>query len=50
MFNVALSDVPEKRDDLVVGRYELPAPKGKTRVAVKIIDILGEEVVATACV
>jgi hypothetical protein len=48
VFNVTLSDVPEKRDDLVAGRYELPAPKGKTTVAVKIIDMLGEEVVVTA--
>ncbi len=48
VFNVTLSDVPEKRDDLVAGRYELMAPKGKTTVAVKIIDMLGEEVVVTA--
>ncbi len=43
-FNVALSDIPQKKDDLVSGRYELPAPEGDTRVAVKIIDMLGEEV------
>jgi len=45
VFNVCLSDVPEKKSDLVSGKYELPAPKGKTKVAVKIIDMLGEEVV-----
>jgi hypothetical protein len=45
VFNVALSDVPEKKNDLVTGSYELSAPKGKTKVAVKIIDMLGEEVV-----
>lgn len=44
VFNVALSDVPEKKTDLVEGRYELPAPPGDTIVAVKIIDMLGEEV------
>lgn len=44
VFNVALSDVPEKKDDLVEGKYELPAPDGDTKVAVKIIDMLGEEV------
>ncbi|MCL5022155.1 MAG: hypothetical protein M1497_02095 [Nitrospirae bacterium] len=44
VFNVALSDVPEKRSDLVRGMYELPAPGGETTVAVKIIDMLGEEV------
>ena len=40
-----VSDVPEKKDDLVSGKYELPAPKGKTKVAVKIIEMLGEEVI-----
>ena len=44
VFNVALSDVPEKRADLVAGKYELPAPEGETTVAVKIFDMLGEEV------
>jgi hypothetical protein len=44
VFNVALSDVPERRSDLVAGKYELPGPKGKTTVAVKITDMLGEEV------
>jgi DNA modification methylase len=48
VFSVTLSDVPERRDDLVAGRYEVPAPNGKTTVAVKIIDMLGEEVFVTA--
>jgi hypothetical protein len=48
VFSVALSDVPEKRDDLVIGTYSLPAPAGTTTVAVKIIDMLGEEVLVTA--
>jgi len=47
VFNVALSDVPEKKTDLVVGRYELPAPEDPTTVAVKIVDMLGEEVLVT---
>jgi len=50
VFNVALSDVPERKADLVVGRYELTAPDGETTVAVKIIDMLGEEVLVTAMV
>ena len=41
---------PEKKADLVKGTYELPAPKGKTTVAVKIIDMLGEEVLVTESV
>ena len=44
VFNIQLSDVPEKKNDLVSGRYELSAPKRKTTVAVKVIDMLGEEV------
>lgn len=47
VFNVALSDIPEKKADLVVGHYELSAPKGEATVAVKVIDMLGEEVVTT---
>ncbi len=47
VFNVALSDVPEKKTDYVQGKYELPASRGKTTVAVKIIDMLGEEVLVT---
>ncbi|MHB8893633.1 MAG: site-specific DNA-methyltransferase [Candidatus Geothermincolia bacterium] len=50
VFIVALSDVPEKKTDLVAGSYDLPAPKGKTTVAVKIIDVLGEEILVTASV
>jgi DNA modification methylase len=48
VFNVALSDVPERKADLVSGRYELPAPPGPTTVTVKITDMLGEEVLVTS--
>ena len=47
VFNIALADVPEKKTDFVQGKYELPAPKSKTTVAVKMTDMLGEEVVVT---
>jgi len=47
VFNVVLSDVPEKKKDFVRGTYELPSPSGRTTVAVKIIDMLGEEVLVT---
>ena len=47
VFNIALSDVPERKIDLVQGRYELPAPEGPATVAVKITDMLGEEVLET---
>ncbi len=45
VFNVALADVPERKQDLVSGRYELPASPEGSSVAVKIIDMLGEELV-----
>jgi hypothetical protein len=31
----------------LTGSYELPAPKGKITIAVKIVDMLGEEVSIT---
>ncbi len=50
VFNVALADVPERKQDLVNGRYELPAPPAGSTVAVKIIDMLGEELVVSLTV
>jgi DNA modification methylase len=47
VFNVVLADVPAKKSDLVEGKYRIPAPVGPTKVAVKIIDMLGEEVLVT---
>jgi DNA modification methylase len=45
VFRVALSDVPARKGDLVSGSYEIEAPDGGASVvAVKIIDMLGEEV------
>lgn len=43
-FRIVYSDVPEDDDELVKGEYELEIPEDKTKVAVKIIDMLGEEV------
>jgi hypothetical protein len=45
VFNVALADVPARKQDLVSGRYALPAPPAGAEVAVKVIDMLGEECV-----
>lgn len=50
VFKVAQADVPERKQDLVLGRYELPAPKAGATVAVKVIDMLGEECVVCAVV
>ena len=43
IFNVTLADVPERKQDFVNGRYELVAPPIGSVVAVKVIDMLGEE-------
>jgi len=43
IFNVVHSDVPERKKDLVVGKYRLRSPKKEASIAVKIIDMLGEE-------
>ena len=47
--DVAIYDVPEGKNDLVKGAYELSAPDsgGPVTVAVKITDMLGEEVLIT---
>ena len=50
VFDIDLSDVPARKDDLVAGRYTLAVPEGETTVAVKIIDMLGEEVLVTEMV
>lgn len=47
VFNVAFADVPPKKSDLVAGHYELEAPDVEANVAVKITDMLGEEVLIT---
>lgn len=50
VFKVAFSDIPERKADFVQGAYEFPAPEHPTIVAVKIIDMLGEEVLVTRAV
>jgi len=39
-----LADIPEKKSDLVKGSYLLPAQEKAAAIAVKITDMLGEEV------
>jgi hypothetical protein len=50
VFRVAFSDVPERKNDLVAGTYDLASPSGPTTVAVKITDMLGEEVLVVQSV
>lgn len=47
VFRVALSDVPPTKDDFVQGTYRLETTGSETTVAVKIIDMLGEEIIVT---
>lgn len=46
----AVAEILEYTDDLVQARYKLPAPAGPTAVAVKIVDMPGEEVLVTATI
>ena len=43
-FRIVESDLPEKRVDFIKGEYELALPRAEAKVAVKIVDMLGEEV------
>ncbi|MGC8943895.1 MAG: site-specific DNA-methyltransferase [Caldisericia bacterium] len=43
-FHIVYSDVPEKKNDLIKGKYELEIPEKIVKVALKIVDMLGEEV------
>jgi hypothetical protein len=43
IFNITLADVPERKNDLVEGKYTVEAKKGAA-LAVKLTDMLGEEV------
>jgi DNA modification methylase len=47
VLNVVVSDVPDRKSDLVAGRYEIPVKECGQTIAVKIIDMLGEEVLVT---
>ncbi|MGH7730086.1 MAG: site-specific DNA-methyltransferase, partial [Candidatus Eiseniibacteriota bacterium] len=47
VFRIGLSDIPEGKADLVAGRYEVSVGRDRRMVAVKLIDMLGEEVLTT---
>jgi DNA modification methylase len=47
VFRIALSDVPERKTDLVAGHYDVTVGRGPRTVAVKVVDMLGEEVLVT---
>jgi len=43
-FDVDQIDIPERRADVVAGSYELPAGDGSLPAAIRITDMLGEEI------
>lgn len=43
-FNICISDVPEKKKDFVKAKHEFEIKNKKQKIAVKIIDMMGEEV------
>lgn len=47
VFNITYSDVPKKKSEFVKTIYEIPTNKSKTTIGVKIIDMLGEEILIT---
>ena len=46
-FTIAESDVPKKKEDFIGGKYTVSLPRPDARIAVKIIDMLGEETIIT---
>ena len=50
VFRAVIADVPKRRTDRVVGIYRVEAPLAETVVAVKLTDVLGEEILVTESV
>lgn len=44
-FNIVHSDLPTKKTDFVTGEYQLTLPRAAAKIAVKIVDMLGEETI-----
>ncbi|MGR3914838.1 MAG: site-specific DNA-methyltransferase [Gammaproteobacteria bacterium] len=42
-FRIVKSDLPAKKTDMIKGEYELILPRAGAKIAVKIVDMLGEE-------
>ena len=47
-FNIVISDRLEKKTDFIKGKYELTLPRATAKIAVKIVDMLGEEILEIA--
>ena len=45
IFNIVESDLPERKTDFIKGQYALALPRPGSKIAVKIVDMLGEETI-----
>ncbi len=43
VFNIAESDIPEKKTDFIKAHYQIKLPSPSATIAIKIVDMLGEE-------
>ena len=48
IFNIVESDLPQRKTDFIKGEYELTLLRADAKVAVKVVDMLGEEVIEVA--
>lgn len=46
VFRAVIVDIPKSKKDLIKGFYKINIPIVKTKVAIKIVDVLGEEILA----
>ena len=46
-FKIVESDIPKRKTDFIEAEYTVPLPRPDARVAVKIIDMVGEETLVT---
>lgn len=44
VFKSVYVDIPKKKQELIKGKYEIKVLPGKTTVAIKIVDVLGDEI------
>ena len=42
-FHIIFSDIPENKNELIKGEYQIPIERKNANIAIKIIDMLGEE-------
>lgn len=50
IINVALSDMSERKQDLVSGHYDMPAPRKSGSVVVKVPKMMGEQATAAEAI